>query len=883
MISKRSIEIIEEISSLVMLADPTDIPTLGKMINLLEELQSLVEPTIRSAVESCLSLANDVAIGVSSDPAGDINRIAESVAQIQQSQKTGETSQLFESKNCSKNSSATEAETVTEFRLPEWVEEKTFRDFISAQQSVLEDIEEDILSFENGDPNAISSLRRRIHTLKGESGVLGLDELSEVCHKLEDFFDQMTPGPEAVDRLLQVKDWIAQAIQSYARLQPPQPSGKAVIEMLASESTSAPAPESKAPVEPPVEATPEPAAAAPHPANVARDDETLQMMVDFLHEGEDGLSRADQILIEVEQEGSDADKVNSLFRVFHSLKGVAGFLGLQEITTLAHKSENVLNAVRQNTLTLAGPVLDLIFDATEMMRHLLKGISLLVETGKEPDSEPKLPALLNRLQDALEQKPMRDEPLPVVEPEERIGEVLSHPPFEVPEERIEEALERQRETGRKLGEELIASGAAQPKQVAQALRAQAAANPAQQAKTAKIKETVKVDLERVDNLLEMVGELVIVEAMVAHAPEITELTSLRVRNYLSQLTKIIRDLQSVTMSMRMVPVRAVFQKMSRLVRDLARKSGKQITMVQSGEGTEMDRSMVEQIGDPLVHMIRNAVDHGIESPEERARAGKSAQATITLAAYHEGGNIVVEISDNGRGLDRDAILRKAISQGLVREGDNLSEGEIYKLIFAPGFSTAKKVTEISGRGVGMDVVRRNVEAMRGRVNIQSRRGEGSTFKLVLPLTLAIIDGMQVCCGAERYIIPTLTIIESIQPTRPMLLSLAEEHEFINIRDEILPLLRLDRLLQVPGAKQDPTTALVVVVESMNHKVGLMVDDVLNQQQVVIKSMSNSVNDSRLFSGAAILSDGHVGLILNIDEIATTSADSRLRNAGNDAG
>ncbi|MCM2332517.1 MAG: chemotaxis protein CheA, partial [Anaeromyxobacteraceae bacterium] len=386
-----------------------------------------------------------------------------------------------------------------------------------------------------------------------------------------------------------------------------------------------------------------------------------------------------------------------------------------------------------------------------------------------------------------------------------------------------------------------------------------------------LRETVKVDLERVDSMVEMIGELIIVESMVVHAPEIAQLTSLKVRNYLNQLTKISRDLQNVAMRMRMVPVRGAFQKMARLVRDLSRKSGKDIVLEQSGEDTEMDRSMVERIEDPLVHLVRNSIDHGTETAQERKAAGKPARAVIRLSAYHEGGSIVVELSDDGRGLQKEKILAKAREKGLVEEGRDLSEQEIYNLIFLPGFSTAARVTEISGRGVGMDVVKRNIEGMRGRVSVSSRPGQGTTFKMVLPLTLAIIEGMLIACGKEKYIIPSLSIVESLRPTEDMISLAAGRGEIINVRGEILPLLRLHRLLQMEGAERSPTEGHVVVLEGLGRKVGIVVDDVLTQQQVVIKPLGQGIGDTDFLSGAAILSDGRVGLILNVDRLSSLAA------------
>jgi len=288
------------------------------------------------------------------------------------------------------------------------------------------------------------------------------------------------------------------------------------------------------------------------------------------------------------------------------------------------------------------------------------------------------------------------------------------------------------------------------------------------------------------------------------------------------------------------------------------------------DGLELAQQRVDHEAGPLAGLL----DHGLELPAERLRRGKPAHGTLHLNAFHDAGSIVLEVSDDGGGLDRDRIVKKAIEKGLIESADGMSEAEVNGLIFAPGFSTAAQVTEISGRGVGMDVVKRNIDALRGRVVITSTPGQGTKFKLVLPLTLAIIDGMLVACGEERYIIPTLSIVESIQPNRKMLVSLAQTNEMINLRGEILPLIRLDKLFHLTGAKSDPTEALVVVVEGYGRRIGLLVDEVVTQQQVVIKSLGEGLGNTRFLSGAAILSDGRVGLILNVEEIATLFHRSR---------
>jgi two-component system chemotaxis sensor kinase CheA len=289
--------------------------------------------------------------------------------------------------------------------------------------------------------------------------------------------------------------------------------------------------------------------------------------------------------------------------------------------------------------------------------------------------------------------------------------------------------------------------------------------------------------------------------------------------------------------------------------------------------------MVERIEDPLVHLVRNSIDHGIEGTADRKASGKAARAVIRLSAYHEGGSIVVELSDDGRGLQREKILAKAREKGLVEPGGELSEQETYNLIFLPGFSTAAVVTEISGRGVGMDVVKRNVEGMRGRISVVSSPGRGTVFKMVLPLTLAIIDGMLVACGSERYVIPSLAIIESLRPVPSMISLAAGRGEIINVRGEILPMLRLQRLLHLPGPERPATEGHVVVLEAQGRKLGIVVDDVLTQQQVVIKPLGQGLGDTDYLSGAAILSDGRVGLILNVDRLSSLTAQARRAAVG----
>ncbi|HXG46547.1 MAG TPA: chemotaxis protein CheA, partial [Methylomirabilota bacterium] len=386
---------------------------------------------------------------------------------------------------------------------------------------------------------------------------------------------------------------------------------------------------------------------------------------------------------------------------------------------------------------------------------------------------------------------------------------------------------------------------------------------------------VKVDTVKLDSLIDLVGEMVIAQSLIAQDPSIRSVASQQATRNLAQLARITNELQRTAMSLRMVPIRATFQKMTRLVRDVATKQKKQVELKMSGEDTELDRTIVEEISDPLIHMIRNSVDHGIEPPSVRVERGKPAQGTVHLRAFHQGGNIVIQIQDDGGGLNKEKILKKAVERGLVREGQNLSEKEIFDLIFAPGFSTAEVVTEISGRGVGMDVVRRNIEKLRGKIDIQSTLGQGSTFTIYLPLTLAIIDGLIVRVGQERFILPTLSVRESFRPSPEMLSTVHERGEMVNVRGKISPLLRLHQCFNIKPRSTNPCEGILVVVDSGDENRCVFVDDLVGKQEVVIKSLGETFKSNRALAGAAILGDGSVGLILDADALVKlkTSAPS----------
>ncbi|MBK7487613.1 MAG: chemotaxis protein CheA [Nitrospira sp.] len=437
-----------------------------------------------------------------------------------------------------------------------------------------------------------------------------------------------------------------------------------------------------------------------------------------------------------------------------------------------------------------------------------------------------------------------------------LGEILVETGV-VSQTQLNQALSQQK----KVGEILVEQKAATPEQISEALKKQSeGAVPAKKAET----PSIRVDTVKIDRLINLVGELVITQSMLSDLGSRFEMSQLPVLlERVAQLERNTREIQERVMGIRMVPIGNAFSRFPRLVRDLSGKAGKKIQLILSGEETELDKTVIESIGDPLTHLVRNSADHGLEPPDERVAAGKPEQGIIRLNAFHEGGSICITVEDDGRGLNRDKILAKGIKQGLIAESDKLSDEQIWMLIFKPGFSTAEKVTDVSGRGVGMDVVKRNIEGLGGTVSIKTVTGKGTTFTLKLPLTLAIIEGMTVRVGQDTYIVPLLSILESIQPKREMVKTIVGKGELVNVRGTYLPLMRLYDVFQLEPELSDPTKAILLILETEGERVAVMVDEILGQQQVVIKSMEQNFRKIEGVAGATILGDGTVGFILDV--------------------
>lgn len=564
-------------------------------------------------------------------------------------------------------------------------------------------------------------------------------------------------------------------------------------------------------------------AAAPQGQAMTISEEDAPLVVDFITEAAEHIETAESALLELENHPEDNELINKIFRGFHTIKGMAGFLNLTEIGSLAHSAENLLDLARKGKLVLAAENSDMVFASVDMLKRMLAGLKKCVESGTPVATQDQLGALLETLKAAAEGR------TPAVS--------VCRPQTKEDDEKLDGILEDKAET-----KKTASSGGA----------GHAAAE-----------EKIKVSTTRLDNLINMTGELVIAQLMVSEEINTGGASVHELARKVAHQGKIVRELQELSMSMRMVPVQGVFQKMSRLARDLSRKGDKRVDFVTIGEETELDRTVVDKIADPLVHMVRNSLDHGIEPSDVRVQAGKDPTGHVELRAFHQAGNIVIEIEDDGKGLDKDRILKKAVDQGVVEPGQELPDEEVFKLIFHPGLSTAEKITSVSGRGVGMDVVKKNIESLRGKIEISSTPGKGTTFTIRLPLTLAVIDGQVVSIGAQRYIIPINAIIRSLRPTAQQISSVQGRGEMVLERGELIPLVRLYRLLGAVPTEEDPTKALVVVVEEDGKKCCLLVDDLLAQQQVVIKNLGDALGRVQGVSGGAIMGDGKVCLILDI--------------------
>ena len=558
--------------------------------------------------------------------------------------------------------------------------------------------------------------------------------------------------------------------------------------------------------------------AAQAPSSLAQDPELLR---DFVLESREHLVSIEAHLLTLESDPHASEALNAVFRGFHTIKGLAGFLELWDVQKLAHETETVLDRARSSQWSLTADAIDVILESADYLQRWLTHLESTMQ-GQQSDAPPPNEALIGRI------RALTADSTAAAEPTVELADLAS---------------------------------AVEAPQAVDGPVASAEPVPARNQAMA-----VKVDTAKLDYLVDMAGEMVIAESLVRHDPDLGGVKSQALQRKLAQMTRITAELQKTAMAMRLVPIGPLFRRMSRLVRDLSRQFGKHVQMETEGDDIELDRTIVEELADPLMHMVRNALDHGIEMPQERIACGKSATARLLLKAQHQSGQVVIEIGDDGRGLDAAKIRNKAIQRGLMAPEKELSESEIFNLIFEPGFTTAAQVTNVSGRGVGMDVVRRHIEKLRGRIEIRSVLGRGASFLLKLPLTLAIIDGLVVGVGSERYIVPLFAVREMIRPTAETIWTVQQRAEMALVRGYLLPVLRLYQRFGVKPRSVQPTEGVLVVAEVEGASYCLLVDELIGKQEVVIKSLGETFRGVTGIAGGAILGDGRVGLILDLDRL-----------------
>lgn len=599
----------------------------------------------------------------------------------------------------------------------------------------------------------------------------------------------------------------------------------------------------------------------------------------FFDEAEELLAEKEKLLLNIDISSPDPEDLNAIFRAAHSIKGGASTFGLSDMAEVTHILESLLDKIRKNEMALTTEHVDAFLSAKDVLKMQLDGH----RSGGEVDlsAAKNVQTLLLSLQknSSLKDHSLinEDSKKPLIEQEQDQGygffeeETISvsneddqgYGFFDLPEN--SNLINSQ--TGNNLNSALTQLASDTDK--SNSSSKQNTKKEVEKGATSSESTTIRVGIEKVDQIINLIGELVITQAMLTQrTQDLDPIANERLISSVAHLTRNTRDLQQAVMSIRMMPMDYVFSRFPRMVRDLANKLGKKIEFITYGASTELDKGLIERIIDPLTHLVRNSIDHGIEMPEIRSENGKRETGKLTLSAVHKGGNIVIEVIDDGGGLNRERILSKAKQNGLA-VNDGMPDADVWQLIFAPGFSTADVVTDVSGRGVGMDVVKRNIASMGGLVDIRSILGMGTTITISLPLTLAILDGMSVRVGEEIYILPLGYVMESLQPTRDDIKEINGKGRVLKIRQEYLPMISLFEYFNIEPINTDPVKGIVVIVETDGKRAAIVVDDLVGQQQVVVKNIESNYKKIPGVSGATILGDGGVSLILDVSALLRT--------------
>ncbi len=537
-----------------------------------------------------------------------------------------------------------------------------------------------------------------------------------------------------------------------------------------------------------------------------------QIFIDFIGESREHLSQIEEHLMDLEKNPHEQEDIEAVFRAFHTIKGVTGFLQLTQIGELTHKTESVLEKIKTGKLEINAAITNVLLNVRDI---LFMAIALLDEN----------------VQKGILKETLQDNSVILAQLEQLMaGELIS---IDLP--RIEK-------------KEIVPLSVDTEKQKS----------------TESSDNSIKINADKIDHLINITGELLISQSLLWNDDYILANHKQSFINHIDQIKRVTKDMQRISLSMRMVTIKQMFSKMRRIIRDVADKTKKEVTTILVGEDIELDRTLVEAIHDPLMHIVRNAVDHGIEALDLRQQRGKPDVGTILLRAFYSGANVMIEISDDGAGLNKERIVKKAIEVGLITESTPIDEQTIYQLIFAPGFSTAEVVTDISGRGVGMNVVKKNLERIRGKIDVSTREGEGTTILLQVPLTLAIISGMLIRVDSEIYILPVLSILDILKPTENQIHAIDQTHFILLLRGKTIPIIKLDEVLHQQIHGRTLENQLIIVVEYNKEYRALVVDEILGNQEIVIKSLQEEFNQRNFFSSCSILGNGKASLILNVE-------------------
>lgn len=717
--------------------------------------------------------------------------------------------------------------------------QEMIRDFVNESRELLDEVEPQIIELEQRvssagiiDERLLNGIFRLFHTLKGSASFLDLQVITNVTHKAETLLEifrnsQVIVTSQHVDLLCRAADFIRMVldqVEQEAHDRGFEDAAQSIIDDLVEAISSVdlehkhPAGEEQKPQE---------------NGNVSVGEEegdmeiTTDIIKRFVEEAMDFCEEAETAILALEK-SPDAIPARETLRVFHSLKGNAAFLGLPGIEKVSHLAESILEGVIAKERKCDGVTITVLLTLIDSLRSGIRR----VEEGQFPEL-PDLPQLIQFVEQALDMPGIGGMDISA-------GDVAGE----------QEEVSSKGFIQKQDGDEKPMSD-------------QPVSNYQNSDKIQHRSQFIRVDTDKLDQLLDLVGELVIAEAMVASHSLGSGYDQMG--KAVRQLDKVTREMQEVALSLRMVPLTTTFRKMVRLVRDLAKKENKQVELEIRGAETEVDKTVIEHISDPLVHLIRNAVDHGIETPAERKAAGKPEVGRVTIEARHSTGEVWIIVQDDGRGLDREEIIRKGVEKGIITDGqgENLPDEDVWQLIFEPGFSTAKEVSDVSGRGVGMDVVRENVEKMNGRIEVYNRPGCGTTFLIRIPLTLAIIEGMIIKVGESRYTIPIGSIKESFKPLPSMITRTPDGLEVVQLRGKLLPVLRLHEIYNIETSCQELTEGILIAVQNNEQMSCLFVDELVGQQQIVIKGLPGYLEHVKGISGCAILSDGSVSLIMDI--------------------